>query len=336
MKVERKRTRVPGTSPSPTHGQRCATQPRRPGGLISQREHHNFTPLPSPGPVQTGFGTNFQQAQNGSSQPAHDKTGNCSPSPVTEAATQGHTGGGLAQHSAQYINYLRYLLSAQQHIQDMHAAQGLRAGQSSNDKPDGNAIRGPQDIRVQAGSQSSEHAIPTTENGAGFGGGPAMLNPFAIPYPLLPPNGGVFPTGVPFAGMPYGPPLSPTYPITPGHAFGTGNTVGTATANPTTHGIDHPLGAGQTLGTGTPLGQLTPNVVNMLNSASGLTSRSPMHGGDHVLGRLPTASPSAGNGVASQAFQQRAVSGQNGAQNRISLANAPNQGLNGGPDHGSH
>lgn len=332
MKIERRRSRVPGASPNTFQGNRVATLPHRPGGLVSKREPHSFTPLPSPGPTQAGFGANFQQAHNAGVQPARDQAANGSPAPVAAAAAQAQAGGGLVQqNSAQYINYLRCLLSAQQHAQALHAAQGLHGGQPSHGQHNGDAMQGPHGPSAQAVSRSPERVAPMAENGSGVGAGAAMVNPFAVPYPLLPPNGGVFPNGVPFVGMPYGSPISPTYPITPAHLLGAGNPVGHGPSM--TDGPNRPLGAGQDAGTGTPLGQLPPHVINMLNRPPGLMGRGAMDGGDHALGRPSAAATAAANGMASHAFTQGAIHDQNGVQQRI---NTPDQGPNGGPGRGSH
>lgn len=336
---------MPGSAPSPTYQQRFASLPHRAGGLMSQREPRNSTPAPSPrqGQNGAGVGTSFQPIHHGSGRPTPDETIVGSPTPPVEAATQGQSDDAFAQRQAQYISYLRYLLSAQQHAQALHAAQGLHTGQSANGQHNHDAIRGFQDKRAQAGSQSPEHSTPAAENGAGLGGGmasggPDMFNPFAVPYPLPSPDGGVFQNGVPFVGMPYGLPLSPTYPMTPGHLLGVGNPVGPglpATRSPVS-GVDHAIGAGQNIGPRMAPGQLL-NVSNVLNSAPGMTAGNPMNGGDHhPLGHPSTTAPSPANGVASYGFAQGAIPGKSGIQNLVDALRAPGQGLNGGADHGSH
>ena len=338
MKVERKRARVPGSAPSPTHQQRFASQPHRPAGLIAKREPQTITPLASPLQGPNEAGASFQQMQNGSGRPTLDATVIASPAPTVEAAAQDQSGGSLAQQQAQYINYLSCLLSAHQHVQALHAAQGLHAGQPANGQHGYGTLNGLQDIRAEAGSRSPEHPTPVMENGTVLGGGmasgsPGMFNPFTVPYPLLSPDSGVFPNGVPFMGMPYGPQLSPTYPMTPAHILGMSNAVGSglpATRSPV-NGVDHHLNAGQNGGPRMAPGQLF-NGSNALNSAPGLTARSPMNGVDHhyPLGRPSTTSPGPANGVASYAFAQGPIPRQNGIQHRVNASHAPGQGLNDG------
>lgn len=345
MKVERKRARVPGPAPSPTYQQRFASLPHRAGGLASQREPQNFTPVPSPRQGQNGAGvtTGFQPIHHGSGQPTPNGTIIGSPTPPAEATAQDQSDSALAQRRAQYINYLRCLLNAQQHAQAMHAAQSAHTGQPANGQYNHDSARGFQDTTAQTGSQSPEHLALTAENGTGLGGGlpsggPGMFNPLTVPYPLPSPDGGVFPNGVPFMGMPYGLPLSPTYPITPGHLLGVGNPVASGlpgTGSPV-NGVDNPFGAGQNIGPRMAAGQLF-NVSNALSSSPGLPATSAMNSGDHhPLGHASVTAPAPTNGVTSYAFAQGAHLGQNGIQHRVNTPRVAGQGLNGGPVHGSH
>lgn len=333
MKIERRRARVPGASPNPFQGHRCATLPHRPGGLVSQREPHNYTPLPSPGPAQVGCGTSFQQAHNESTQPARREAGNGSPALGGGGVTQGQAGVGLVpQDSAQYIHYLRCLMSAQQHAQQaLQTAQGLHGRQPSNGQNIGEAVQGLHNTTAHAAPRAHERVTPIAENGSGAGAGANMANPFAVPYPLLSPNGGIFPNGVQFVGLPYGSPISPTYPITPTHVLGAGNTAGHGNISP--NGVDRPIDVGQDAATNTALGQLPPNIMHMLNRPPGLMNRGPMDGSDHAAGRPFAANPAVTNGMASHGFTQGPAPDQTGVQQRI---NTPGQGLNGGPDRGSH
>ena len=343
MKIERKRARVPSSAPSPIYQQRFASSPQRGNVFLPPREPQEFTPQPHRPQRHNEVENDVQHLQNESVSLPPNKVANGSSAPMIEPGAQCQPGDNLPLDVVHYIDYMRYLLSSQQHAQALRALQDLHIGRSVDGPQKHDSIQGLQDAGVQMGSQPPEHFSSAVESGTGLGGGTAgmpspVFNPFALPYPLLSPSSGVFPGGVPFLGMPYsGPPLSPAYPVLPGHLSGGGNQPGSGPPAAITpaNGPNHTLNSAQNTGPTMVPGRGL-DVNSILNPVANLTVSASVNGGNRLNARPSHGVQGPHNGGVSLLFPQASVPGQNGTHHRVGISRAPDQILDLERDPGTH